>query len=175
MSIFGPLDDYVSLNNSYADIHSDRVFVIARVGVREKDAKNIDLNASEQDVNIGTIFRHSYGVSAAAWNPTTGLFTAPVGGLYAFTVHLLILTKADKPRFGGVYASINGSTAVTTDPNIACRLYQQTDNRDRWHPFEFADLVSLNQGETLGLNCMYGAGVWAFNAASTLKIGRVSI
>jgi hypothetical protein len=182
MSIFGPTatgppvtPSTDATTNNYVDSRTDRVFVVARVGTETQDHQSVDLNASGPHVSISAIFQHAYGVSAASWNSTTGLFTAPAGGVYTVAANLRIQAPAGTGSLANVYTSINGSTAYATDTNIAYRVYGRTSNLSSWHSFDLTGLVTLNQGDTLGLTCSHGSGLWTFHTTASMQIGRISI
>jgi len=170
-----PADSGDAATKGYVDEKDARVFTIARVGAGAQDHQTVDLGASGPHVAIGAIFQYAYGVSAAAWNSATGLFTAPAGGAYAVTANLRIQAPAGVGSLANVYTSINGSTTYGTDTNIVYRVYGRTNNLSLWHSFEVTGLVTLNQGDTLGLNCSYGTGVWTFHTTASMQIGRISI
>ena len=74
---------------------------------------------------------------------------------------------------GNVYTSKNGSVIYASDPDSVYLVYKTPVSPTTHHSFHLSGAVSLTAGETLGLNCSHGWGVWLFHTASTLQTLRL--
>lgn len=164
-----PVQQTDAVTKNYVDGRMDRVFMIARIRTGTQDHQTGNLDTTNH-VAISTIFLHAYGVSAASWNPTT-----PAAGVYSVTASLRFQAPAGTGSLANVYTSINGSVSYAIDTNIVYRVYGRTNNMSSWHSFQLSGLVTLSQGDTLGLTCSYGTGVWTFHTTASMQIARVSI
>ena len=170
-------DEAVSWSQAvdYVRDRTDRVFAVAHVGAGSNDNQSVNLDAPGSHASIGSVFQYTYGDSAASWDTTTGLFTAPVDGVYVVSINLRIQAPAGVGSLANVYTSINGSVTYGTDTNIVYRVYGRTNNLSQWHSFEMSGLVSLEPGDTLGLNSSYSTGTWTFHTSASIQMARLSI
>jgi len=115
-------------------------------------------------------------VSSPYANPSTGFFTAPVSGLYEVRCQALCTKGATTGAGGTTYVqlfflktggTLVGTVAITPNPFV------NTQGADSYQMLYLNDIVSLNAGQTLGVNVqarsalgVSGVGVYKGNYTS---------
>ncbi|MFA5101111.1 MAG: hypothetical protein WC547_09540, partial [Candidatus Omnitrophota bacterium] len=95
--------------------------------------------------------------TGGCYSSTTGLFTAPVDGMYMFGFHILLPSAGTGDYRFAFYK--NGA-------HWDCAIYtKDADEAGTWHTIALTDIVYLNAGDTFGVYYQQGAGA-AYNDAN---------
>ena len=169
--VSNPINPQDAATKYYVDsITTNKVYLKAKVADGEYPSSFQTLTLQEHGHVDWTVFKSISG-DYMNFNGSTGVFTAPIAGIYS--VSLIARVQGDDltSTLGNVYFSVNNDTNYAGHSNTVYAMYSSF-NPMAWHTFNFGGFLNLAAGDTVTLKSSYGRGEFTIHSSAVMTFAR---